>query len=61
MTNVNEGKSLTYTLRNILLGTVCPTSLYPFYIVSYYKKWVKTFWTYSRMVCEGIAGLHHII
>ena len=26
---------------------VCPRSSYPFYIVSYYIKWVTTYWTYS--------------
>ena len=25
---------------------VCPKSLDPFYIVTYYIKWVKTSWTY---------------
>ena len=25
---------------------VCPRSTYPFYIVSYYTKWVTTSWTY---------------
>ena len=29
------------------LNTVCPRSSDPFYIVSYYLKWVSTFWTYS--------------
>ena len=27
--------------------TVCPRSLYPFYIMSYYINWAKTSWTYS--------------
>ena len=27
-------------------GTVCPRSSYPIYIVSYYIKWVTTFWTH---------------
>ena len=27
--------------------TVCPRSSDPFYIVSYYKKWVTTSWTHS--------------
>ena len=27
--------------------TVCPRSVYPFYIVTDYMKWVKTYWTYS--------------
>ena len=29
---------------------VCPRSLYPFYIVTYYIKWVTTLWTYCRIV-----------
>ena len=28
-------------------GTLCPRSVDPFYIVLYYIKWVKTFWTDS--------------
>ena len=31
-------------------GTICPRSLYPFYKLSYYIKWVKTFRTYSMCV-----------
>ena len=27
--------------------TVCPGSSDPFYIVTYYMKWVATSWTYS--------------
>ena len=27
--------------------TVCTTSNDPFYVVTYYKKWVTTSWTYS--------------
>ena len=27
--------------------TACPRSIYPFYIVCYYIKWVTTSWTYS--------------
>ena len=29
---------------------VCPRWLGPFYIVSYYRKWVKTSWTYSHYI-----------
>ena len=32
----------------ILLYTVCPGSSDPFYIISYYIKWVTTFWTHSK-------------
>ena len=28
--------------------TVCPRSLDPLYIVTYYIKWVKTSWTYRN-------------
>ena len=30
--------------------TVCPRSSYPYCVVSYCKKWVTTFWTYSNWV-----------
>ena len=30
------------------LHTVCPGSSDPFYVISYYIKWVTTSWTYSR-------------
>ena len=33
---------------SILTNTVCPRSSDPFYIVSYYIKWVTTSWTYSK-------------
>ena len=29
--------------------TVCPRSSYPFYMVSYYIKWVTTSWTHSTI------------
>ena len=29
------------------MNTICPRSLDPIYIVTYYIKWVKTPWTYS--------------
>ena len=32
------------------MHTICPRSSDPFYIVTYYIKWVTTFWTYSTMV-----------
>mgnify|MGYP007023201260 CR=1 FL=1 len=31
------------------MGTVCPRSSYPFYLVSYYMKWVTTSWTFSSL------------
>ena len=30
-------------------GTVCPRSSDPFYIVTYYIKWVTTSWTQSKI------------
>ena len=41
-----------YTLKIVqaffeIQHTVCPGSSYPFYIVSYYIKWVTTSWTYG--------------
>ena len=38
-TSLREYKAKIYT--------VCSKSLDPFYIVTYYIKWVKTSWTYS--------------
>ena len=33
---------------NQMLGhTVCPVSSDPFYVVTYYIKWVTTYWTHS--------------
>ena len=31
----------------IILHTVCPRSIYPYYIVTYYMKWVTFSWTHS--------------
>ena len=36
------------THTHFLFYTVCPISSDPFYIVSYYMKWVTTSWTYSH-------------
>ena len=33
-------------------GTVCPRSNDKSYIVTYYIKWVTTFWTYSIILAE---------
>ena len=35
------------TLETCFISTICPGSSDPFYIVSYYIKWVTTSWTYS--------------
>ena len=32
---------------------MCPGSSEPFYIVSYYIKWVTTFWTHSNIINLG--------
>ena len=34
--------------------TVCPGSSDPFYIVSYYIKWVTTFWTYCTILLTAL-------
>ena len=36
-----------FSLQTIFAFTICPRSSDPFYIVSYYIKWVTTSWTYS--------------
>ena len=35
------------------MGTICPRSSDPFYIVSYYIKWVTASWTHSIMLARG--------
>ena len=45
MTNANRG--IDKVLFKFWKGTVCPRILDPFYIVTYFIKWTKTFWTYS--------------
>ena len=41
--------TITWKLNwQITSFTVCPRSIDPFYIASYYLKWVKTSWTYRR-------------
>ena len=39
----NQSNSILFSL-----GTICPRSSDPYYIVSYCIKWVTTSWTYSR-------------
>ena len=34
----------------VLVITICPRSSGPFYIVTYYIKWVNTSWTYSMVI-----------
>ena len=38
-------------MSSLSRSTVCPGSSDPFYLVSYYIKWVTTFWTH------GILGI----
>ena len=45
----------------LLSYTICPRSSDPFYIVSYYIKWVTTFWTYSKSKCNLIRIKKKII
>ena len=52
------------TELSTLCCTVCPRSLEPFYIVTYYMNWVKTSWTYSMSNTSfpnGNSLLHSII
>ena len=45
---LTAGHGTTFQCKNTrLFITVCPRSSDPFYIVSYYIKWVATSWTYS--------------
>ena len=34
--------------RDAPFDTVCPRSSAPFYVITYYIKWVTTSWTYSN-------------
>ena len=47
---------------NRIIGchTVCPRSSDPFYIVSYYIKWVTTSWTYSISLVDFYPRKHMI-
>ena len=40
--------------------TVCPGSSDPFYIVSYYIKWVTTSWTYSMVYKHRLISVHGV-
>ena len=37
--------------------TVCPGSSYPFYVVTYFIKWVTTSWTHSTLP-KGFFSFH---
>ena len=41
--------------------TVCPGSSYPFYIVSYFIKWVTTSWTYGIYIHNIQDGVRLLI
>ena len=41
-------------------GTVCPISSDPFYIVSYYEKWVTTPWTYSTIFLFAYLSINFL-
>ena len=45
---------------NILYSTIRPRSLDPFHVVTYYKKWVKTSWTYIICTTEQISPPYHV-
>ena len=49
-----------FTYLNDLKTTRCPRSCDPFYIVSYYIKWVTTSWTYSMLYICGKYSLYSI-
>ena len=43
-----------YKSNAVVLITVCPRSIDPFYIVNYYIKWSKTSWTDSTTNMEAM-------
>ena len=47
-------KYLIAATKTNFVDTVCPRSLYPFYVVTHYIKWAKTSWTYSSIVFWSI-------
>ena len=49
---VQNGSETIAWVFMCLLFTVCPSSSDPFYIVSYYIKWVTTSWTHSISLCH---------
>ena len=44
-------------ILNYVLHTVCPGSSDPFYIVSYYIKWVTTSLAHRKVIMEAICKL----
>ena len=49
----------TYYL--LITYAVCPRSLVPFYIVTYYIKWLKTSWTYCSTNCTSVQVLVRVL
>ena len=44
------------------MPTVCPRGPDQFYLVTYYRNWVKTSWTNSYYVYQTVAGMFiHVI
>ena len=44
---LESGQFVNETHRDYTTCTICPGSSDPFYIVSYYLRWVTTSWTHS--------------
>ena len=40
---------------------MCPRSLDPFYIVAYYIKWAKTYWTYSISTVLDLFTISYLV
>ena len=51
--SVSEYFSIEFTIGR-LIATVCPGSSDPFYIVTYYIKWITTSWTYSIILTQSL-------
>ena len=48
MLKVLTKKKLKEKKEKKIFRNVCPRTLDSFYTVTYYIKWIKTYWTYSR-------------
>ena len=46
-------QSTWFPLRFFFLNTICPGSSDPFFIVSYYIRWVNTSWTHSTFLSQS--------
>ena len=49
----NTLRLYSYFLYSAKVVTICLRSLEPFYVISYYIKWVKTSWIYCTCLLEG--------